>query len=237
MGQQGHGKGRKVEQITFLEEEDNSADDPFSDEDETFTPADNKPDPPRRKRTKKNHDSDDEFEVVTRSSRKTRSEKRSAQKSSLKSAEKSSHKSRRSKSIRSGSPVAARVTRAQRTDHNQKQAMQSSPTPAKRIDQNQMQVMQSSPMSHESPLAHRNDQYAGYNLDHVSYHPMMQPSPQQMVEEQHYGQLPPYQYGPYQHHGGYSSGGDQLYSDDMQGNDETDTGGFGGTYDLFGSGH
>ena len=33
-----------------------------------------------------------------------------------------------------------------------------------------------------------------------------------------------------------SSDRDQLYSDDIQGNDETDTGGFGGTYDLFGSG-
>ena len=34
MGQQGRGKGRKVEQIAFFEEEENSADDPFSDEDE-----------------------------------------------------------------------------------------------------------------------------------------------------------------------------------------------------------
>ena len=50
-------------------------------------------------------------------------------------------------------------------------------------DQNQMQAMQSSPSSHESPLGHRNDQYPGYNLDHVSYHPMMQPSLPQMVEE------------------------------------------------------
>ena len=33
-----------------------------------------------------------------------------------------------------------------------------------------------------------------------------------------------------------SSDRDQLYSDDIQGDDETDTGGFGGTYDLFGSG-
>ena len=30
-------------------------------------------------------------------------------------------------------------------------------------------------------------------------------------------------------HGLVSSGRDQLYSDDIQGNDETDTGGFGGT--------
>ena len=36
MGQQGHGKGRKVEQIPFFEEEENSADDRFSDEDEAF---------------------------------------------------------------------------------------------------------------------------------------------------------------------------------------------------------
>ena len=231
MGQQGHGKGRKVEQITFLEEEDNSADDPFSDEDETFTPADNKPDPPRRKRTKKNHDSDDDFEVVTRttpSSRKTRREHRSAQKSA--------QKSRRSKSIRSGSPVATRVTRAKRTDQNQIEAMQSSPTRAPRTEQNQMQVVQSSPSSHESPLGHRNDQYPGYNLDHVSYQPVMQSSPPQMVEEQHYGHAHAYQFDHYQHPDGYSSGRDPMYSDEVQGYDETDTGGFGGTYDLFGSG-
>ena len=120
--------------------------------------------------------------------------------------------------------------------------MQSSPTPAQRTEQNQMQIVRSSPSSHESPHLHRNDQYHAYNLDHAAYHPMMQSSPPQMVEEQHYGHLPayqsgPYQLGPYQHHGSYSSGGDQLYSDDMQGNDETDNGGFGGTYDLFGSGH
>ena len=34
MGQQGHGKGRKVEQIAFLEEQKITADDPFIDDDE-----------------------------------------------------------------------------------------------------------------------------------------------------------------------------------------------------------
>ena len=58
MGQQGHGKGRKVEQIAFCEEEENSADNPFSNEDEAFPRTDNKPDPPRRKKTKKDHLSD-----------------------------------------------------------------------------------------------------------------------------------------------------------------------------------
>ena len=78
-----------------------------------FPPADNKPDPPRRKRPKKDHDSDDDFEVITRttpSSRKTRRENCSAQKA-------------RSHGISSGSPVATRVTRQARTDQNQMKAV------------------------------------------------------------------------------------------------------------------
>ena len=233
MGQQGHGKGRKVEQITFFEEEDNSADDPFSDEDETIPLADNKPDPPRRKRTKKHHESDDDFEVVTRSSRKTRREHRSAQKSAQKSG--------RSNDISSGSPVATRVTRAKRTDQNPMQAVQSSPMSQEFPlghcnDQNPMQAMQSSPMSQESQLGYRNDQHHGYDLNQGSYQPMLQSSPPQMVEEQHYGHVPAYQFDHYQHPAGYSSGRDPMYSDEVQGYDETDTGGFGGSYDLFGSG-
>ena len=198
MGQQGHGKGRKVEQFTFVEEEENSADDPFSDEDEAFPHADNKPDPPRRKRTKKNQDSDDDFEVVTRttpSSRKTRRENRSAQKA-------------RSKGISSGSPLATRVTRAKRTD------------------QNQMQAMHSSPSSQGSPFDHRNDQCHGYNVNHDSYHSPMQPSLPQMVEEQTYGHVHGYHLDPNQYHTGYSSSRDPIYSDEVQGNGETDAEGF-----------
>ena len=46
-----------------------------------------------------------------------------------------------------------------------------------------MKAMQSSPMSQESHFNHGNDQYHGYNLDHGSYHPTIQPSLPQMVEE------------------------------------------------------
>ena len=210
MGQQGHGKGRKVEPIPFFEEEDNSADDPFSDEDGAFPPADNKPDPPRRKKPKKNHHSDDDFEIVTRttpSSRKTRRENRSAQKA-------------RSNGIKTGSPVATRVTRQKRTD------------------QNQMQVMNSSPSSQESQFDHRNDQYHGYNLNDGSYHPTIQHSLPQMVEEHTYGHTHAYHLDPHQHHNGYSSGREQIYSDDVQGNGETDAEGFcDSNFDIFGPSH
>ena len=210
MGQQGHGKGRKVEQVVFLEEEDNSADDPFSDEDEAFPHADNKPDPPRRKKTKKNRDSDDDFEVVTRttpSSRKTRRANRSAQKV-------------RNNGIKTESSVASRVTRQKRTD------------------QNQMQAMQSSPSSQESQVDHYNDQYHGYNLNHGSYHPVMQPSLPQMVEEHSYGHANAYHLDPQQHHHGYSSGAEPIYSDDIQGNGETDAGGIcESNFDIFGPTH
>ena len=210
MGQQGHGKGRKVEQIAFCEEEENSADDPFSDEDEAFPPADNKPDPPRRKKTKKNHHSDDDFEVVTRttpSSRKTRRENRAAQKA-------------RGKGISSGSPVATRVTCQKRTD------------------QNQMQPMHSSPSSQGSHMDHYSGQYHGYNLHDDSYHPTMQNSLPQMVEEHPYGHAHAYHLDPHQHHNGYSTGPEQIYSDDIQGNGEADAEGFSDSnFDIFGPTH
>ena len=160
MGQQGHGKGRKVEQIPFFEEEENSADDLFSDDDEAFPPADHKPDPPRRKKTKKINHSDDDFEVVTRttpSSRKTRRQNRSAR------------KARNNNGISTGSPVATRVTRQKRTD------------------QTQMQPMHSSPSSQESQLDHYSSPYHGHNLHNDSYHPTMQNSLPQMVEEYSFG--------------------------------------------------
>lgn len=209
MGQQGHGKGRKVEQIAFIEEEENSADDPFSDEDEAFPPADNKPDPPRRKKTKKNNHSDDDFEVVTRttpSSRKTRRENRSARKA-------------RGNGISSGSPVATRVTRQKRTD------------------QNQMQPMHSSPSSQGSPLGHYSGQYHEYNLHDDSYHPTIQNSLSQMVEEHSFGHAHAYHLDPHQHHN-YSSGPEQIYSDDIQGNGEADAEGFcDNNFDIFGPTH
>ena len=210
MGQQGHGKGRKVEQIAFVEEEENSADDPFSDEDEAFPPADIKPDSSRRKKTKKNHHSDEDFEVVTRttpSSRKTRRENRAAQKA-------------RGNGISSGSPVATRVTRQKRTD------------------QNQMQPMRSSPSSQGSPMDHYSGQYHGYNLNDDSYHPTMQNSLPQMVEEHQYGHAHAYQFDPHQHHNSYSAGPEQIYSDEIPGNDEADAEGFSeSNFDIFGPSH
>ena len=210
MGQQGHGKGRKVEQIAFIEEEENSADDPFSDEDEAFSPADSKPDPPRRKKTKKNHHSDDDFEIVTRTtptSRKTRRENRAAQKA-------------RGNAISSGSPVATRVTRQKRTN------------------QSQMQPMHSSPSSQGSQMDHYSGQYHGYNLNDDSYHTTMQNSLPQMVEEHHpYGHAHTYHLDPH-HHNGYSAGPEQIYSDDIQGNGEADAEGFpDSNFDIFGPTH
>ena len=209
MGQQGHGKGRKVEQIAFFEEEENSADDPFSDEDGAFPPADNKPDP-RRKKAKKNNYSDDDFEVVTRttpSSRKARRETRSAQKA-------------RNNGIRSGSPVATRVTRQRRTD------------------QNQMQAMHSSPSSQESQFDHCNGQYHAYSLKDGSYQSRPQNNLPQMVEEYSYGHSHAYHLDPHQHHNGYSSGTEQIFSDDIQGNGETNAEGFcDNNFDIFGPPH
>ena len=210
MGQQGHGKGRKVEQIPFFEEEENSADDPFSDEDEAFRPADHKPDPPRRKKSKKTNHSDDDFEVVTRttpSSRKIRRENRSARKN-------------RGNGISTGSPVATRVTRQKRTD------------------QNQMQPMHGSPSSQGSQLDHYSSPYHGYNLHDDSYHPTMQNSLPQMVEEHSFEHAHAYHLDPHQHHSVYSSGGEPMYSDDIQGNGEADAEGFSDSnFDIFGPTH
>ena len=60
------GKETGAGQITFFEEEDHFADELLSDGDEAFWYADDKPDHPHGKRTKKRHDSNDGFEVVIR---------------------------------------------------------------------------------------------------------------------------------------------------------------------------
>ena len=210
MGQQGHGKGRKVEQIAFFEEEENSADDPFSDDEESFSPANNKPDTPRRKKSKKNNHSDDDFEVVTRttpSSRKARRENRSARKAGT-------------NGISSGSPVATRVTRQKKTD------------------QTQVQPIHSSPSSQGSQLDHYSGQYHGYNLNNDSHHPTMQNSLPQMVEEHSFGHPHGYHLDPYSHHNVYSPVAEPMYSDDIQGGGETDAEGFcDSNFDIFGPTH
>ena len=60
------GKETGAQRITIFEEEDNLADELLSDGDQALWYADNRPDHPHSKRTKKRHDSDDGFEVVIR---------------------------------------------------------------------------------------------------------------------------------------------------------------------------
>ena len=114
---------------------------------------------------------------TTPSSRKTRRENRSAQKA-------------RNNGIRAGSPVASQVAREKKTDQNQMQAMQSSPSGRGSSLHPLTCYQQSAPwltVSAGSQYDHYNDQDHGYNLNHGSYHPVMQPSLPQMVEEHSYG--------------------------------------------------
>ena len=216
MGQQGHGKGRKIENIVVFDEE-SSTDDPFSDDDDGIAAnADYQPDLPRHKKAKKTHESDDDFEYVARStasSRKTRRGTRSAQKAM------SSSMGNR---ISLGSPVPTRTTRQTRNSQNRMQSMHSSP------------IVQQAEQNKQS-----NDLYHGYSYNDGSYASSPQDDLPQMVEEHSreiFGHLQAYHLDPRHHSTSYSSATDPIYSDDLQGKGETDANGFcNGSFDIFGS--
>ena len=217
MGEKGHGKGRKVEKVTYIEENEESADDAMSEEDSDYASPVIKSETRSRKKAKKTRrasvDDDSDFTMKTpSSSRKSKRVGRASNKTTG-----NCH-----------TPSSSRALRTTRNTCQTENGDDASP------------AMNGSPISHRSH--HFQDQYDGeHGYDHYQYHgygPSMAHGLPSMVPE-----LPRDIFGPsngYVHHHDqhtpYSSGTDQNYSDDIHGNGEIDTDGYGNSYgnDPFG---